>query len=327
MRGPVGWGVIPTTSAVAQEAVLPAIAASPKAQLVAVASRSAPPDTFGARRVYHRYDSLLEDPDVEIVYLALPNHLHAEWTTRAAAAGKHVLCEKPLGRSGPEAEAMAAACRRAGVVLAEAYMTPFHPRSALMADIVRSGRLGPLEFAHAAFTTVLGRPGNHRWRPDAGGGALLDLGVYVVAPLLAAAGGRSPAAVAGAARMTESGVDVSCSAWLDFGHGFSATVECSFDAPERQLLEIVGRDAALRLTHNAFTPAADDRAVTLIGRDGAATPVTWDGGGEPAPTTYRAMVEHLCAAVRDGATLGRPPEEAVAVLAVLDRIRDAAGMA
>ena len=277
--------------------------------------------------MYHRYDSLLEDPDVDIVYLALPNHLHAEWTTRAAAAGKHVLCEKPLGRSAPEAEAMAAACRQAGVVLAEAYMTPFHPRSALVAEIVRSGRLGRLAFAHAAFTTVLGRPGNHRWRPEAGGGALLDLGVYVVAPLLAAAGGRSPVRVAGGAQLTESGVDLTCSGWLDFGDGFHATVECSFDGPERQTLEVVGRDGALSVTRHAFTPGAEDRAVALVGRDGTVTEVSVDEGGRrPAWSTYRAMVEHLCSVVGGRVALNRPPEDAVAVLSILDRIRDDAGM-
>jgi xylose dehydrogenase (NAD/NADP) len=318
VNDPVGWGVIPTTSMVAQKAVLPALAASSKARLVAVASRSPPGETFGARRSYHRYDSLLEDPDVEVVYLALPNHLHGEWTARAAAAGKHVLCEKPLARSAAEATTMAAACRDAGVLLAEAYMTPFHPRSALQEDILRSGRLGRLQSAHAAFTGMLDRPDNHRWQPDSGGGALLDLGVYVIAPLLVASG-RPPHHVAAAARMTDAKVDAWCGAWLDFGDGFSAAVECSFEAPERQILEVVGTAASMR-TARSFTPGPDDTAIELLHGDGRTETVRTDGAD-----CYREMVDHFSGVVRDGIELRRTPFDAVAVLAVLDRIRDAVG--
>jgi D-xylose 1-dehydrogenase (NADP+, D-xylono-1,5-lactone-forming) len=313
---PVGWGVIPTTSMVAQKAVLPALAASSEARLVAVASRSAPGQTFGAKRSYHRYDSLLEDPDVEVVYLALPNHLHAEWTARAAAAGKHVLCEKPLACSAEEATAMAAACADAGVLLGEAYMTPFHPRSAMLDELLRSGRLGRLQSAHAAFTFVLDRPGDHRWYPDHGGGALLDLGVYVVAPLLVASG-RAPHHVAAAARMTETEVDIWCGGWLDFGDGFSAAFECSFEAPERQILEVVGTEAAMRVT-NSFTPGPLDTGIELCRRDGTTETLRAEGGD-----CYRGMVDHFSAAVRDGTELKRTPADAITVLTVLDRVRDA----
>ncbi len=319
MTTPVGWGVIPTTSLVAQEAVLPAIAASPDAALIAVASRSSGGNTFGARRVYDRYDALLEDPDVEAVYLALPNHLHAEWAMRAAAAGKHVLCEKPLARTAAEASEMAAACQQAAVVLAEAYMTPFHPRSEMIEDLLRSGRLGDLQSAHVAFTGAIGRPDNHRWHAGTGGGALLDLGVYVVAPLLVAAG-RLPRQVAAAARQTDAPVDVWCGAWLDFGNGFGAAIECSIEAPERQILEVVGTDAALQVTQS-FTPGPHDTTVELRHRDGPAETLH-SAGGNP----YRGMIDHLGRAIRQGEALRRSPADAIAVLQVLDRVRDAAGL-
>jgi predicted dehydrogenase len=315
--------VVGATSYVAQRAVLPAIAASPGARLVAVASeRAAAPvaDRFGAARAYHSYGALLDDPEVEAVYVPLPNSLHREWTERATAAGKHVLCEKPLAPGVADAVAMAAAADAAGVVLVEAYMTPFHPRAAAVAALVASGRLGQLRFARAVFTGVLARADDHRWRPEMGGGCLLDVGVYCLAPLLAAAG-RPPARVDASARVTPSGVDASLSAWLDWGDGFAATIECSFEAPERQVLEIVGTEAAL-LVERAHTPGPEDATFTLRHRDGRAETIV-AGGADP----YRVMVEHVHDVVRGAARPRRSCADAIAVLALVERLRAAAGLA
>jgi predicted dehydrogenase len=316
---PLSWGVIGATSWVAVKAVIPAIVASPSARLVAVASRggNAPPGA-GGLRAYRSYAALLDDPEVEAVYVPLPNSLHRPWVERAALAGKHVLCEKPLAPTAADAAAMASACSAAGVMLLEAYMTPFHPRAAAIDDLVRGGRLGDLRFARAAFTGVLDRANDHRWRPDMGGGALLDVGIYCVAPLLAAAG-RPPVRVAAAASMATSGVDASFSGWLDFGEGFAAAIECSFDAPERQSLELVGTEAAV-LVDRAFTPGPEDVAFTLRGRDGRSRKVA-AGGADP----YRAMIDHCHAVVRAGVPPRRPVADAIAVLDVLDRLRGAAG--
>jgi predicted dehydrogenase len=236
---------------------------------------------------------------------------------RAAAAGKHVLCEKPLAPTAADAEAMAAACAAAGVTLLEAYVTPHHPRTRAVAALVASGRLGALRFARAVFTGVLDRPDDHRWVPAMGGGARLDLGVYCVAPLLAAAG-RMPARVEAAASLAKGGVDASFAGWLDFGDGFTATVECSFEAPERQALEITGTEAALSL-ERAHTPGPGDTAFTLRHRDGRVEEVV-AGGDDP----YRAMIEHFAAVVRREAAPGRTAQDSIAVLSVLDRLREAA---
>src|SRR3989475_12428700 len=145
--------------------------ASARARLVAAASeRATDGGRFGAARFHSSYAALLDDPEVEAVYVPLPNSLHREWVERAAAAGKHVLCEKPLAPTPADAEAMAAACAAAGVTLLEAYMTPFHPRAMAIETLVASGRLGALRFARAAFTGVLDRRDDHRWRPEMGGG-------------------------------------------------------------------------------------------------------------------------------------------------------------
>ena len=319
---PLGWGVIGATSQVAGKAVLPAIVASPLARLVAVASQSAADGGAGAfepLRAHRAYDAVLADPEVEAVYVPLPNSLHREWVLRAAAAGKHVLCEKPLAPSAADAEAMAAACASARVALCEAYMTPFHPRAIALETLVASGRLGALRFARAAFTGVLDRADDHRWRPEMGGGALLDVGIYCVAPLLAAAG-RTPARVEGSAALAKSGVDASFSGWLDFGDGFTATIECSFDAPERQLLEIVGTEAAVTLDR-AYTPGPDDTALTLRHRDGRCETIV-TAGSDP----YRGMIEHFHAVVRGSDRPRRPCAASITLLAVIERLRQAAGL-
>ncbi len=318
---PVRWGVLGATSRVAQVAVLPALAASPTAELVAVASHTHRDgtgfQTHGSARTHASYHDLLADPEVEAVYIPLPNALHSEWTVRAAEAGKHVLCEKPLATAAAEAEEMVSACTDSGVLLMEAYMTPFHPRHALMEEILRSRRLGVLRFARTTFTGVLEDQDDHRWRPENGGGSLLDVGVYCLAPLLLAAG-RQPVEVASAGMLSLTGVDTSFHGFLDFGKAFSATFECSFETPGRQSLEIVGRDGALSI-ERAFTPGPDDTLVRVTGRDGEVEEIH-AVGADP----YQRMVEHFAAVVRDGATMRRPPAKSLDLLRLLDRLRKTA---
>jgi predicted dehydrogenase len=149
---------------------------------------------------------------------------------------------------------------------------------------------------------------------------LLDLGIYCVAPLLAAAG-RPPRRVEAAAVLTPAGVDVASSGWLDFGDGFSAAIECSFDAPEHQSLEIVGTQGAV-IVSRAHTPGPEDLAYTFRHRDGRLEDIVI-GGGNP----YLAMVEHFCAVVRGIAPAGSRLADSIARLVLLDRLRAAAGLA
>jgi len=309
--------VIGATANIAQRAVLPALTESPTCEVVSVASLGRPDgdyDTFGAARVVATYEDVLSDPDVEAIYIPLPNSLHPEWTIKAAEAGKHVLCEKPLASTAIEATAMAAACDAAGVLLFEAYMTPFHPRSVVFDDVVRSGRLGELRFARTAFTGILKDKKNHRWAPEMGGGAILDVGIYCLAPLLAAAG-RSPLGLAASATMTPSGVDSSFAGWLDFGGGLTASFECSFETPERQQIEIVGTDAALTM-ERTFTPGPDDTRLTLLHRSGETEQLESEGGN-----SYRGMVDHVAAVLRGGAAPRRTPADAIEVATLIDRLR------
>jgi len=314
------WGVLGCTSYVARRAVLPALSGA----VQAVASRS-PLDAHrvarqvGAARAYGSYAEVLDDPAVDAVYVPLPNALHREWVLRCAAAGKHVLCEKPLAVSGAEAAEMAEACQNSEVVLMEAYMTPFHPRAAALVEIARSGELGTVLSAHTAFTFPLRDSANHRWLPEMGGGALLDVGIYCLTPLLAVAG-RAPQVVAAAMRRSESGVDATTTGWLDFGDGVSATFACSFEAPERQVAEVVGSEAVLR-AEQIFTGGPEDVELRLQRREGGTVEVRRVAGLDP----YRAMVEHFEAVVRGDRQPLHNLDDAVRMARLLDDLRLAAG--
>jgi predicted dehydrogenase len=203
------------------------------------------------------------------------------------------------------------------VLLLEAYATPFHPRTRALDALVRSGRLGPLRFGRATFTFPLGRPDDHRWRPELAAGALHDVGIYCLAPLLAAAG-RPPVRVAATATRTPSGVHAAFSGWLDFGDGFAATIECAFDAPERQALEIVGAEAGVSVDR-AHTPGLPDTRFVLRHRDGREDVV------ETASTDpHRRLLAHTGAVIRGSEAPAWPATASVALLACMDRLRAAA---
>ncbi len=302
--------MIGATSTVARLAVVPALVASPQAEVVAEASASRG----------QRYQDVLDDGAVEAVYIPLPNALHAEWTLRAAAAGKHVLCEKPLATTASEAATMAAACGAAGVVLCEAYMTPYHPRSVLVDEALRSGRLGALRHASTRFTFRHRQPADHRWRPEMGGGALADLGVYCLEPLVVAGRGM-PQSMSARRVDVASGVDASFCGWLDFSGSFSASFVCSFEMPEHQSLDLVGTEGALRVVRS-FTPGSTDTDVEWTDTDGS-TERLRAAGGDP----YRGMVDHVCAVIRGETALHRPASSSVAVLEVMDQLRAVATVA
>ncbi len=315
---PVRWGVLGATSFVYRVAVQPALRDSDTARVIATASRSGPDHDSVAARRYGDYAAVLSDPDVEAVYLPLPNDQHEPWTLAAAVAGKHILCEKPLAPDAPAARRMVDACAAAGVHLFEAYMTPFHPRSALWDGLVANGRLGVPRYGTARFTYPHRDPGDHRWRPDGGGGALLDVGIYCIEPLLAAGGWRPGDVLPQMAARTvtsDSGVDATFAGWLSLPTGFAASFCCSFDAPESQVLEIVGRDGALRV-EPAFTPAWDDRSIVATARDGTVEIVRSDPGA-----MYRLMVEHVARVIRGHEPPRRPPAAAIALAEVLDGLR------
>jgi D-xylose 1-dehydrogenase (NADP+, D-xylono-1,5-lactone-forming) len=314
----VRWGVLgPGT--VATRAVIPAIQASATGRVVAVASRdparaAAVAAALAIPRAHTGYAALLADPEVEAVYLALPNHLHRPWTLAAAHAGKHVLCEKPLALNAAEASEMAAACRAAGRLLMEAAMYRFHPRLLRLKELVAGGALGAIRLIHAAFTFPLTARDNYRLRPEMGGGALLDVGLYSVGATRWLAG-REPVAVQAVAEAwAPHGIDRQLAGLLDFGEGCFATVQCSFGAAEHQVIEIIGTVGVARAPR-AFTAWREEPA-----------PLYWRGAdGEERTETFEAdpyalMVTHFDGCVRGQANPLHDAQDAIATLAILDAL-------
>jgi predicted dehydrogenase len=277
-----------------------ATGACARAELVGVASRdieraAAFAETHAIPTAFASYDALVDSPDVDVVYISLPNHLHARWTIRALEAGKHVLCEKPLALTVAEVDAIATAADRTGRIAVEAFMYLHHPQTIRAVELARGGSLGRLELVNGTFSFSLTYPDDPRIDPDKGGGSLWDVGCYPVS-LSRRVAGEEPDRVHAFARFDERGVDRTFVGQMHFPGGLLAQFDSGFGAPFRQRIEIVGSEATLVLDA-PFLSEPDGPPVSMVlWRDGAATPIEVD-----AVDQVRAEVEDLTAAVLDGA--------------------------
>lgn len=321
MRELVTWGIL-GAGYIARVAMAPALNSLPGARLLAIAASDrdrakALATENGVERVYGDYGALLADPDIQCVYIALANDQHREWTERAAAAGKHVLCEKPLGRDAAEAQAMWMACERAGVALMEALMYRFHPRTGEALRLIADGAIGEPRDVEASFCFTIADQTNYRLRPEQGGGALLDVGGYCVTAARFVLGGE-PRDASATARYAPSGADLAVSALLDFGQGRAAHITCAFDAGEYQRVTVVGSAAAMELPY-AFTAWRNDPAPILIHR-GKSTETIQAERANP----YARMAEAFGMAATTGQPVPYQLEESLAVARALDATARAA---
>jgi predicted dehydrogenase len=243
---PLRLGILSTAN-IARE-LLRAAATTPAVDVVAVASR----DELRAQayaleraipRPYGSYDELLADPDVDAVYVPLPNSLHHEWTMRTLAAGKHVLCEKPYSRRPAEVEEAFDAADKAGLVLMEAFMYRHHPQTRRVAELVAEGALGRVRLIRSTFSFVLRDETNIRARPELDGGALMDVGCYCVSGSRLLAG--EPVHVSGEQVVGPTGIDLSFHGTMRFADDVVAQFDCSFALPRWQRLEVEGDEGAL----------------------------------------------------------------------------------
>lgn len=237
------WGVL-GAARIATAKVIPAIQRAPSCEVIAVASRDGnrAKDTaraLGIGRAYSSYEELLHDPDVDVVYNPLPNHLHVPWTAAAAEAGKHVLCEKPIALSAEEARTLLDVRNRTGVRIQEAFMVRTHPQWLRARDIVRSGRIGEIRSMLGAFSYYNDDPANIRNVPAFGGGALMDIGCYLVHTSRFIFG-REPHRVIGLIdHDPRFGIDRMTSMMLDFGSAH-AVGTCNTQAIRFQRIQILG---------------------------------------------------------------------------------------
>jgi xylose dehydrogenase (NAD/NADP) len=292
--GVLRWGLLGTARI--NRMVIPPLRASVGNRLLAVASREAAraatyAKEWGIERAHGSYEALLSDPGIDAVYIPLPNHLHAEWAIRAARAGKHVLCEKPLALTVAEVDAMEAAARESGVVLAEAFMYRHHPQTLKVKELVDGGAIGAVRFVRGTFSFPLSSLDDVRLRPEWGGGCLWDVGCYPLSFtrfLL----GAEPVEVFGSQVLGPSGIDETFAGQLVFPGGVLAQVDAGFRSPVRAELEIAGSTGTIRV-RDPWKPVPDQPILLTRGEETEAVAVA-------ECDRYLLEIEDLAEAVRTG---------------------------
>ncbi len=312
----VKWGIVSTANI--NRNVIPGAHASSKVDLVGVASRDrARAEEYARRweipRAYGSYEELLADPEIEAVYISLPNTMHCEWSVKAVEAGKHVLCEKPLSRHPEDVVAAFDAADRAGRLLSEAFMYRHNPQTARLVSLVAEGAIGELRLVRSTFSYSLYDVDNIRLRTEVEGGALMDIGCYCVSASRLLAG--EPESVFGAAWLGETGTDWVFAAAMRFPGDVLAQFDCGTALPERDELEAIGSEGSLFVDD----PWHCRKPVIEIRREGAVERV------ELKPVdSYRLELENLSDAIRGEGELLLGRADAVAQSRVLEALHRSA---
>jgi xylose dehydrogenase (NAD/NADP) len=293
----LNWGILST--AAINSAVIAPLRMSRRNHLLAVASRQqARADVYatawGIPRAYGKYEAMLDDPEIDVIYISLPNSMHAEWSVKAAKAGKHVLCEKPLATSVQDVDAISGAAAQAGVVVAEAFMYRHHPQTIRVQEMVSAGEIGQLRVIRGGFTFNIQNPEDVRLNPGLGGGGIWDVGCYPISYARAVAGG-DPADVFGWQITGASRVDETFLGQMRFADGVYAQFDCGFRAPERMLMEFVGSAGVITL-RNAFKPGLGSE-ILLHREDGTSESVAVAG-----QELYLGEIEDMADCVLQGKT-------------------------
>jgi D-xylose 1-dehydrogenase (NADP+, D-xylono-1,5-lactone-forming) len=293
----LNWGLLSTARI--NRALIPPLRASKRNNLLAVASRSQEPAAAYAKewnipRAHGSYAALLSDPEIDVIYNSLPNHLHAEWTVKALQAGKHVLCEKPIALSVEDVEAIAAAAQRHGRVVAEAFMYRHHPQTLKALELVRSGSLGSLKLLRGSFTYEMKRDGNIRSDPDMGGGSIWDVGCYPLS-YMRTVFGSEPLEAFGWQLTGPTGIDDTFVGQLRFAGEVYGQFDSSFVIPFHVYMEFVGSEGTL-IIPNPYKPGLNEK-IFLV-RGGKTETIKVKG-----QELYLGEVEDMA----DAILLGKPP--------------------
>ena len=302
--------------------VIPAMQAGSWSTISAIASRDkAKADRaaaqFGIPKAYGSYDELLADPSIDAVYVPLPNHLHLEWSAKAAEAGKHVLCEKPIGMNAAEARELLAVRDRTGVKIGEAFMVRTHPRWLRARELVRDGAIGRLRAVMAGLGYFNRDPHNIRNSIVSGGGALLDIGCYPVT-LSRFLFDEEPLRVVGSIeRDAETHTDLLTSAIVEFPSG-KCVFTCSTQLAYTQWMQLLGTDAHIFIDR-PVNPVMD-RPSRMEIDDGKATPESVHIENIPVCNQFTIQGDLFSRAIREGGDVPVPLEDSVNNMAVIDAI-------
>ncbi|MFI5271518.1 MAG: Gfo/Idh/MocA family protein [Ktedonobacterales bacterium] len=315
----VRWGVL-STARIATRTVIPAMRQGAYGEITAIASRDGEraaraAEALGIAKAYGSYEALLADQEVDAIYNPLPNHLHVPWSLKALEAGKHVLCEKPLGRTAAElAPLIEAARRQPRLKVMEAFMYRFHPQWRRVHELVTMGRLGTLRSVHTSFAYFNDDPTNVRNQGDIGGGALLDIGCYAVSVARWLFGAEPRRAFALLDMDPRFAVDRLVSGTLDFGSGV-ATFTCGTQLEYGQRVEISGSDGRL-VVELPFNPLPDQPTHVSFQHADAREELTFD-----ACNQYTLQGDQFSQAILDDGAVPTPLADALANARVLDALR------
>ncbi|WP_106765946.1 Gfo/Idh/MocA family protein [Paenibacillus faecalis] len=317
---------IMSTARIARNSMIPGILKSERCEVAAIASRDQKKAEDVAKRFdipvyYGSYEQLLDDPDVDAVYIPLPNHLHKPWSIKAMKAGKHVLCEKPAALNEIEVRQMVDAAREHKVVFAEAFMYRYHPKHARVRELIERGEIGEIRSIHGSFTfNNAADKENVRYSREMGGGSIYDVGCY---PISAARMiyQMEPRAVTAHAFYSEEhdGVDMMTHGLLEFDHGLALTFECGMWAYSRCCLEISGTEGRIELPSAFGWERMEDQAQIWIH-----TPKGTREEKLGAHNHFALQADALAAAILDGTPLPFDPEDSIYNMRVIDACRESA---
>jgi D-xylose 1-dehydrogenase (NADP+, D-xylono-1,5-lactone-forming) len=312
------WGLMSTARI--NRAVIDGAARSDRAEIVAVGGRDGARTQAYARangidRAHASYDGLLADPEVDAVYISLPNGLHVEWSIRALEAGKHVLCEKPFSPHPEDVEEAFAVAERAGLVLSEAFMWRHHPQTHELLRLVRDdGAVGPVRVVRAVFSFVLENTADIRLDPELEGGALMDVGCYCVSAIRAIAG--EPLSLSGEETLGPSGVDVVFAGTARCPDGVLAHFDCGFVLPHRAGIEVVGEDGVIAVPR----PWHPKEPLIEVRRGGDVERIE-----PPRANSYQLQLENIADAVSGAAPLLLSRDDAVGQARAIEALYRSAG--
>lgn len=308
---------------IAVEKVIPAMQSSAETEILAIASREETKAADAAARLgiakaYGSYEDLLADPEIEAIYNPLPNHLHVEWSIRAAEAGKHVLCEKPIGLNAAEARELIAARDRCGVTMAEAFMIRCHPQWLRAKEIVDSGEIGTLRSIVAAFSYFNSDPNNIRNRTEMGGGALMDIGCYPIHASRYLFGEEPRNVCSRIERDPDFGTDILTSAILNFHEGH-CVFTCSTQMNPYQRLQVIGTKGRIEI-EIPFNAPPDLPTRIFVDLGGKLDGSQIRREEFPVGNQYRLQGDAFAQAIRGRRQVPVPLEDSLANMQVIEAI-------
>ncbi|MEH7113156.1 Gfo/Idh/MocA family oxidoreductase [Neobacillus niacini] len=312
----VRWGIL-STAKIAQKSLIPAFGRAENAVVAGIASSSGKAEDvakqFNIAKSYSSYEEMLQDPEIDAVYIPLPNHLHKKWTIEAAKYGKHILCEKPASLNAEETKEMVEFCREKDVKFMEAFMYQFHPQHERVREIIQSGEIGDVKYMRASFSFLLTQPeGNIKTDPEKGGGSIYDVGCYGIHAIRNILNAEPVEVHAHANINADYQVDTSAFGYLQMDNGVHAYFDCSFDMVFRAEYEVIGTIGQIKVPR-AFRPDNHGgEGLVIVQKDG----VTREE--RISADIYKSEVEHISQVILEDGEPSYTGENAIQNMRVIE---------